>query len=167
MELSRRAKIALNLMVDLANRTEKKPLVLASAAVRLGSSPSHLESIAHRLRSRGLIEATRGPGGGYKLGRRAAEITVLEVILAADDSIRIFEHLLNQKLEGAEADDLTQTLLEETEREASSYLKEIKLSSLALSATETGASSMFAEEGDHRSSQWVRSGKEVLAETTI
>jgi Rrf2 family transcriptional regulator, iron-sulfur cluster assembly transcription factor len=167
MELSRRAKIALNLMVDLANRTEKKPLVLASAAVRLGSSPSHLESIAHRLRSRGLIEATRGPGGGYKLGRRAAEITVLEVILAADDSIRIFEHLLNQKLEGAEADDLTQTLLEETEREASSYLKEIKLSSLALSATETGASSMFTEEGDHRSSQWVRPSNEVLAETTI
>jgi Rrf2 family iron-sulfur cluster assembly transcriptional regulator len=33
------------------------------------------------------VESTRGPGGGYTLGRRAAEITVADIIVSVDEPI--------------------------------------------------------------------------------
>ena len=33
------------------------------------------------------MESTRGPGGGYTLGRRAAEITVADIIVSVDEPI--------------------------------------------------------------------------------
>lgn len=167
MELSRRARIALNLMVELATRTDKRPLVLASAAVRLGSSPSHLESIAHRLRSRGLIDATRGPGGGYKLGRQASQITVLEVILAADNSARVLEHLLNQKLEGAESDSLTQTLLEDIEDEASTFLRKVTIESLATPPTQAKPAEALGNDEEYWPGRWFNRSEESLTEAMI
>jgi Rrf2 family iron-sulfur cluster assembly transcriptional regulator len=34
-----------------------------------------------------LVESTRGPGGGYSLGRKAADITVADIILSVDEPI--------------------------------------------------------------------------------
>jgi Rrf2 family transcriptional regulator, iron-sulfur cluster assembly transcription factor len=130
MEISKRAQIALGLMVELAARENRKPLVLASVANKLKSSTSHLEAITARLRSKGLVEATRGPGGGYKLGRCSSRISILEIVLAADLSSHIFRDVLEHRLEGGEADGLTQRLLEKMEDEAASFLQQFSLSDL-------------------------------------
>jgi Rrf2 family iron-sulfur cluster assembly transcriptional regulator len=37
------------------------------------------------LRRAGLVESTRGPGGGYALARRAEQIAVAEIILAVEN----------------------------------------------------------------------------------
>ena len=34
-----------------------------------------------------LVESTRGPGGGYTLGRKASEITVADIIVSVDEPI--------------------------------------------------------------------------------
>jgi Rrf2 family iron-sulfur cluster assembly transcriptional regulator len=34
-----------------------------------------------------LVESTRGPGGGYSLGRKAEDITVADIIVAVDEPI--------------------------------------------------------------------------------
>ncbi|MCB2033453.1 MAG: Rrf2 family transcriptional regulator, partial [Ottowia sp.] len=40
-----------------------------------------------KLRRKELVESTRGPGGGYTLGREAGEITVADIILSVDEPI--------------------------------------------------------------------------------
>ena len=37
------------------------------------------------MRRNGLVESTRGPGGGYRLGKAAADISVAEIITAVDE----------------------------------------------------------------------------------
>jgi Rrf2 family iron-sulfur cluster assembly transcriptional regulator len=40
-----------------------------------------------KLRRHQLVESTRGPGGGYTLGRKATEISVADIILSVDEPI--------------------------------------------------------------------------------
>lgn len=167
MEMSRRAKVALGLVTDLAGRSGKRPLVLASAANRLGTSTSHLESIAHRLRARGLIEASRGPGGGYRLAKPATDISVLEVILAADCATKVYEHLLQQRLQGAEADELTQTLYDAIARETASYLRQVPLSSLLQSSAVSVPSVRHDIAPVSQSPQWFQGSEELSTEAVV
>lgn len=167
MEMSRRARVALGLVTDLAGRSEKKPLVLASAANRLGTSTSHLESIAHRLRARGLIEATRGPGGGYRLAKPAADISVLQVILAADCATEVFEQLLHQRLHGAEADELTQTLYEAISREMAAYLEQVPLSSLIHPEAKTALGERRDIDQGSQSGPWRQGIEELSIEAVV
>ena len=46
-----------------------------------------METLLDKLRRHELVESTRGPGGGYSLGRSAAEITVADIIVAVDEPI--------------------------------------------------------------------------------
>jgi Rrf2 family transcriptional regulator, iron-sulfur cluster assembly transcription factor len=158
MEISNRAHIAIGLMTELAMRESRRPLVLASVARKLNSSTSHLESITARLRERGLVAAIRGPRGGYTLSRDASEITVLEIILAAEMSTSLFRDVLSHRLNGAEADDLTQRLLEKTEAEAAGYLSQFTLSDLVMTRSKPPA---FA--ADRTLDRWMSQWSEPLA----
>ena len=40
-----------------------------------------------KLRRHELVESTRGPGGGYSLGRKAVDITVADIILSVDEPL--------------------------------------------------------------------------------
>jgi len=40
-----------------------------------------------KLRRAGLVESVRGPGGGYKLARAAADIRVVEILGAVDETV--------------------------------------------------------------------------------
>jgi Rrf2 family iron-sulfur cluster assembly transcriptional regulator len=48
-------------------------------------SLSYLEQLFGKLRRHELVESTRGPGGGYTLARKAAEITVADIIVSVDE----------------------------------------------------------------------------------
>ena len=60
---------------------------LPHIARRQDISLSYLEQLFTRLRKTGLVDSTRGPGGGYTLGRSAAAITVAEIIAAVDERV--------------------------------------------------------------------------------
>jgi Rrf2 family iron-sulfur cluster assembly transcriptional regulator len=74
-------------MLDLALHFGEGPITLADIAQRQGISLSYLEQLFSRLRKRSLVSSVRGPGGGYSLGREAAEIFVAEVITAVDENV--------------------------------------------------------------------------------
>jgi Rrf2 family iron-sulfur cluster assembly transcriptional regulator len=74
-------------MLDLAIHHDQGPVTLADIARRQGISLSYLEQLFARLRKRGLVRSSRGPGGGYRLGRAAEDIAVGEVIGAVDESV--------------------------------------------------------------------------------
>ena len=49
--------------------------------------PRTLEQLFGKLRRHELVESTRGPGGGYTLGRKASAITVADIIVSVDEPI--------------------------------------------------------------------------------
>lgn len=79
-------------MVDLATReTADRPgnlSCLADIAARQQLSLSYLEQLFSKLRRAGLVRATRGPGGGYRLARPSAEIVIAEIVAAVDEPIK-------------------------------------------------------------------------------
>jgi Rrf2 family iron-sulfur cluster assembly transcriptional regulator len=74
-------------MVDLALRHGGGPVTLAEISSRQKISLSYLEQLFGKLRRRSLVDSVRGPGGGYRLARDMAGISVAEIILAVDEPI--------------------------------------------------------------------------------
>ena len=87
MRLSTKSRFAVAAMIDLALREQSGPVPLNAIGSRLQISLSYLEQLFAKLRQSGLVDSTRGPGGGYSLGRPAAEITVADIIVAVDEPI--------------------------------------------------------------------------------
>ena len=87
MRLTTKGRYAVTAMLDLALHRDQGPVTLADISRRQGISLSYLEQLFSRLRRQGLVESTRGPGGGYRLGRSAMEIAVADVIAAVDESV--------------------------------------------------------------------------------
>jgi Rrf2 family iron-sulfur cluster assembly transcriptional regulator len=74
-------------MLDLALRENTGPVALAAISQRQQISLSYLEQLFGKLRRHQLVESTRGPGGGYTLGRKASEITVADIIVSVDEPL--------------------------------------------------------------------------------
>lgn len=87
MRLTTKGRYAVTAMLDLAIHCGPGPVALADIAQRQGISLSYLEQLFSRLRKRALVASVRGPGGGYKLARGAADIHIAEVISAVDESM--------------------------------------------------------------------------------
>ncbi len=87
MKLTTKGRYAVTAMLDLALHFGNGPITLSDIAQRQGISLSYLEQLFSRLRKKSLVSSVRGPGGGYSLGRKAAEIFVGEVITAVDENV--------------------------------------------------------------------------------
>jgi len=74
-------------MLDLAIHHDEGPVTLADISGAQGISLSYLEQLFARLRKEGLVEGLRGPGGGYRLSRPPAEISIAEVIDAIGEGV--------------------------------------------------------------------------------
>ncbi len=87
MRLTTKGRYAVTAMLDLAIHYEDGPITLADISQRQGISLSYLEQLFAKLRRKGLVDSTRGPGGGYRLSRIPAEIPVADVIIAVDEKL--------------------------------------------------------------------------------
>jgi Rrf2 family iron-sulfur cluster assembly transcriptional regulator len=87
MKLSTKGRYAVTAMMDLAIHDIDGPVTLADISKCQGISLSYLEQLFARLRKHGLVEGVRGPGGGYRLGKPASQISVANIITAVDESL--------------------------------------------------------------------------------
>jgi Rrf2 family transcriptional regulator, iron-sulfur cluster assembly transcription factor len=87
MRLTTKGRFAVTAMIDLALRSNAGPVALAAISQRQQISLSYLEQLFGKLRRHELVESTRGPGGGYSLGRAPGEISVADIIVAVDEPI--------------------------------------------------------------------------------
>jgi Rrf2 family iron-sulfur cluster assembly transcriptional regulator len=87
MKLTSKGRYAVTAMLDLAFHSQTGPVTLSQISDRQGISLSYLEQLFTRLRKRGLVRSTRGPGGGYSLERSPEQVAVAEIISAVDEAV--------------------------------------------------------------------------------
>ncbi len=130
MRLSTKGRFAVTAMIELALRENLGPVPLSSIALRHQISLSYLEQMFSKLRQHGLVESTRGPGGGYSLGHRADGITVADIISSIEEDTDAATSSTTGHGESL-TQDMTQELWEALNAKMVDYLQSITLRSLA------------------------------------
>lgn len=87
MRFSSRAHYGLRAMVELARAYEGGTLSLGDIARSEDLSLGYLEQLMARLRRGGLVKATRGARGGYRLAARPSSVTVGQVLRALEGPV--------------------------------------------------------------------------------
>ncbi|MFQ5659937.1 MAG: Fe-S cluster assembly transcriptional regulator IscR [Gammaproteobacteria bacterium] len=129
MKLTTKGRYAVTAMLDLALHHGQGPINLAEISSRQGISLSYLEQLFSRLRKQGLVASTRGPGGGYLLGRPSEEISVAEVICAVNETVDATRCGGSKNCQGDERC-LTHDLWEELSLQIADFLGSISLANL-------------------------------------
>ncbi len=92
MRISSKARNALRLMIDLADHCEPcEPIRLKEVADRQGISKRYLETVAVQLKNANLVLAISGRGGGYRLVKPPADISVGDIVRAIMGELNIVE----------------------------------------------------------------------------
>lgn len=88
MKLGTKGRYAVMALVDLAHRGSEEPVSLVDIAANQNLSVQYLEQLFVRLRKAGIVQSVRGAQGGYLLARSAEDIQILEILNAADESLK-------------------------------------------------------------------------------
>ena len=89
MKLSTKGRYAVMAMIDIAQHSQGEPISLGEIATRQDISQEYLEQLFGKLRKAGLVESSRGPGGGYSLARSADGIPMSSIIQAVNEPLRV------------------------------------------------------------------------------
>jgi Rrf2 family protein len=144
MRLSTAGRYALRAMVDLALHEGEGTISRRDIAERQGISSAYLAQLFARLRDAGLVQSVMGPGGGYRLGRHASQIS-------AGDVMRAVEEPLNPAacVEGEACDRVdccpTYPLWERVGRAVIEVLDAVTLEALTVDSGQHGAAQMVQE----------------------
>lgn len=85
MKISSKARYAIQSMIQLAMQVDDKPLTLADLTQQQGISASYLEQLLASLRESGLVVGVRGPGGGYRIAKDLADISIANILMAVHE----------------------------------------------------------------------------------
>ena len=115
MKLSTKGRYAVTALADIALQGGDRLVTLADIAERQNVSLAYLEQLFVRLRKAGLVESVRGPGGGYRLARPAAQLRIIDVMGAVDETVSAIrcEDGAEQGCGGSRAACLTHNLWEQ------------------------------------------------------
>ena len=84
MKVSTRTEYGIRVLVTLARVEDDRCLSLAEIARREKLPHAYLEQLVGDLRRSGLVTATRGQAGGYRLARPAGEIAMTDAVRALE-----------------------------------------------------------------------------------
>jgi Rrf2 family iron-sulfur cluster assembly transcriptional regulator len=91
MILTTKGMYAVIAMVDLLKTAgaANNVIRIAQIADNQKLSISYLEQIFAKLRAADIVASVKGPGGGYKLAKAPEEISVLDIMTAVDENIKM------------------------------------------------------------------------------
>lgn len=91
MKMSTKGRYGLRALVDLAVYENGKPVALATIAQRQHISLNYLEQVFGVLRKAEIVKSVKGANGGYRLARKAEDITAKEVLEALEGKFSIVD----------------------------------------------------------------------------
>ncbi len=117
-------------LADIALQPQGNLVTLGDISRRQDISLPYLEQLFVKLRRAGLVESVRGPGGGYRLARPAADIRVVDVLGAVDETVDAMHKGAGASggLSGSRAQSLTNRLWEGLSAHVYVFLHQTRLS---------------------------------------
>lgn len=150
MKLSTKSRYGLRALFDMAYHAGNLPAQIKDISRRQAISPRYLEQIFQDLKKAGLLKSRRGPQGGYYLARKPQEITVREIIEAAEGGVALVDCAREGKSrkKQCEYDNqcVTQLVWTEATRRLNEYFQSVTLQDLC----EQGKNLGLEKELDHR-----------------
>jgi Rrf2 family transcriptional regulator, iron-sulfur cluster assembly transcription factor len=137
MRLTTRGRFAVTAMLDLALHEQATPVSLSEISQRQSISLSYLEQLFAKLKRSGLVDSTRGPGGGYVLSKSPALISVAQIISAVDEPVDATQCGGERNCKGDNNPCITHNLWEGLNRHIMSYLENINLHELCIRPSST------------------------------
>ena len=94
MKISTRGRYAVMAMADIASQPHahdraSTPVSLAMISERQEIPLPYLEQIFQDLRKAGQVVSVRGPKGGYKLAKPAAQMPIGDIISSVDETVEV------------------------------------------------------------------------------
>lgn len=87
MRMSTKAQYAVRALVSLNLTSKGLPVSIKDISERECISLNYLEQLFVKLRRGDIVKSIRGPGGGYVLARKAADIRIDEIIDSVEEPI--------------------------------------------------------------------------------
>ena len=87
MDLPQTAEYALRALAVIAQREDGAILSAETIAGEASVPIAYLQKVLRRLVAAGILEARKGPGGGFLLARAPRKIRLLDVLEATDTSL--------------------------------------------------------------------------------
>lgn len=88
MRISAKGRYALAAVIDMAQQYPNgEYITLFSISEKLGISKIYLEQVFSLLKRAELVQSVKGAQGGYQLTRAPGKITVLDILLAAEQAL--------------------------------------------------------------------------------
>ncbi len=130
MKLSTKGRYAMVALADLALAGDTDLVSLAAISKRQDISLPYLEQLFVKLRRAGLVDAARGPGGGYRLARSADAIRISEILEAVDETVSALHTGagVTGGVSGTRAQSLTNRLWEGLSAQVYVFLHQTRLS---------------------------------------
>lgn len=127
MCISTKGRFAVTAMIDVALREKYGPVRLNEVALRNNISLSYLEQMFSKMRLKGLLTSSRGPGGGYVLSRSMDTITVADIINAVEAAPS-----KRKQQDTGRVHDMAQDLWEAINSKMVDFIQSVSLESLVL-----------------------------------
>lgn len=130
MKLSTKGRYAMVALADLALTPDDDLVSLAEISKRQDISLPYLEQLFVKLRRAGLVEAVRGPGGGYRLTRSPDAIRISEIMEAVEETVSAMHSGAGASggVSGSRAQSLTNRLWEGLSAHVYVFLHQTRLS---------------------------------------
>ncbi|HEY3268362.1 MAG TPA: Rrf2 family transcriptional regulator [Armatimonadota bacterium] len=136
--LTKKTDYALIALCGLAQEPDQRALNTKVLAERYSIPPELLAKILQQLARKALVTSTSGPTGGYRLARRAADISVADVMNAVDGRPALVQCFKAGKDECTQFHTCTiRHPMALVQRRMAEVLTETTLLDLVLSTTET------------------------------
>ncbi len=157
MKLNTKSRMAIAAILDVAVHGTEKPVALAGVSERQDISLSYLEQLFRMLREQGFVQSSRGPGGGYRLNKRLAAISVADVVEAVDKKAEASGCQISENCQGENSCHAHQ-LWNRVDEHLQQYLRTVTLESIlnesrasqSSAPAEAPAVPAFAEDLPHR-----------------
>lgn len=128
LKISEAASIAIHSMVFLAKNPDKQVSVKELGSI-LSASEAHLSKVLQRLAKNGLVRSIKGPKGGFVLGQKGGEVTLLNIYEAIDGPLPSKNCLFEIPVCGGE-NCLLGDLLKKVNRDVRDYFSSKRISEL-------------------------------------
>jgi Rrf2 family protein len=132
MRIATASRYAVRALFDIAYHGGGQPTQIKEICKRQKLSERYIEQIFNKLLKAGLVKSRRGPRGGYMLSRDPSEITVLDIIDAAQGPIVPVE-CLNEKTRNCEIFPVcvTHHVWKETQKRLVDYFDSVTIADLS------------------------------------